>query len=118
MRIVNRRRATAATISSEAAEVSTGDTATTRGDEMARALFAGIPVTDYAATLPWYEQFFGGRPSLLPNDTEAVWEVTEHRYIYNGHRRISPGCSALLIKTGRLSYRWTRRSSAGRSSAA
>jgi predicted enzyme related to lactoylglutathione lyase len=45
-------------------------------------LFVGIPVTDYAAALPWYEQFFGGRPSFLPNDTEAVWEVAEHRYIY------------------------------------
>jgi glyoxalase/bleomycin resistance protein/dioxygenase superfamily protein len=45
-------------------------------------LFAGIPVTNYAAALPWYEQFFGGRPSFLPNDTEAVWEVAEHRYIY------------------------------------
>ena len=45
-------------------------------------LFAGIPVTGYAAALPWYERFFGGRPSFLPNDTEAVWEVAEHRYIY------------------------------------
>ena len=49
---------------------------------MALDLFAGIPVTDYAAALPWYEQFFGARPSFLPNDTEAVWEVAEHRYIY------------------------------------
>src|SRR5580700_5122168 len=45
-------------------------------------LFAGIPVTDYAAALPWYEQLFGGGPSFLPNDTEAVWELAEHRYIY------------------------------------
>ena len=44
--------------------------------------FAGIPVTDYATALPWYEQFFGRPPSFLPNDTEAVWEVAEHRYIY------------------------------------
>ena len=44
--------------------------------------FAGIPVTDYAAALPWYERLFGGRPSFLPNDIEAVWEVAEHRYIY------------------------------------
>jgi len=51
-------------------------------DEMALDLFAGIPVTDYAVALPWYEQFFGGRPSFLPNDIEAVWEVAEHRYIY------------------------------------
>ncbi len=49
---------------------------------MALDLFAGIPVTDYAAALPWYEQLFGGGPSLLPNDTEAVWELAEHRYIY------------------------------------
>jgi hypothetical protein len=49
---------------------------------MALDLFAGIPVTDYAAALPWYEQLFGGRPSFLPNDTEAVWEVAEHRYVY------------------------------------
>jgi hypothetical protein len=46
-------------------------------------LFVGIPVTDYTAALPWYEQFFGARPSFLPNDTEAVWEVAEHRYVYS-----------------------------------
>ena len=49
---------------------------------MALDLFAGIPVTDYAAALPWYERFFGAPASFLPNDTEAVWEVAEHRYIY------------------------------------
>ena len=49
---------------------------------MAMDLFAGVPVTDYAAALPWYERFFGGPPSFLPNDTEAVWELSEHRYIY------------------------------------
>ncbi|HJY66408.1 MAG TPA: hypothetical protein VJ254_06745 [Streptosporangiaceae bacterium] len=49
---------------------------------MAMDLFAGVPVTNYAAALPWYERFFGGPPSFLPNDTEAVWEVAEHRYIY------------------------------------
>jgi hypothetical protein len=45
-------------------------------------LFAGIPVSDYAAALPWYEQLLGGPPSFRPNDTEAVWEVAEHRYVY------------------------------------
>jgi len=49
---------------------------------MALDLFAGIPVTSYAGALPWYEQFFGAQPSFLPNDTEAVWEVAEHRYVY------------------------------------
>jgi predicted enzyme related to lactoylglutathione lyase len=45
-------------------------------------LFAGIPVTDYPAALPWYERLFGGPPSFLPNDIEAVWEMAEHRYVY------------------------------------
>lgn len=45
-------------------------------------LFAGIPVTDYAAALPWYERFFGAKPSFLPKEIEAVWEVAEHRYVY------------------------------------
>jgi hypothetical protein len=49
---------------------------------MALDLFAGIPVTEYGAALPWYEQFFGQPPSFLPNDTEAVWEVAEPRYSY------------------------------------
>ncbi|HEY3878818.1 MAG TPA: VOC family protein [Trebonia sp.] len=49
---------------------------------MALDLFAGIPVTDYAAALPWYERIFGAKPSFLPNDTEAVWQVAEHRYVY------------------------------------
>jgi len=49
---------------------------------MALDLFAGIPVTDYAAALPWYERLFGGPPSFRPNDTEAVWTVAEHRHIY------------------------------------
>ncbi|MEO3805472.1 VOC family protein [Nonomuraea sp. B1E8] len=49
---------------------------------MAQYLFAGIPVTDYAAALPWYERLFGGQPSFLPNDIEAVWETAENRYIY------------------------------------
>jgi hypothetical protein len=45
-------------------------------------LFAGIPVSSYAAALPWYERFFGGPASFLPNESEAVWEVAGHRYVY------------------------------------
>lgn len=49
---------------------------------MAMDLFAGIPVRDYAAAVAWYERLLGAAPSFLPNDTEAVWELAEHRYIY------------------------------------
>jgi catechol 2,3-dioxygenase-like lactoylglutathione lyase family enzyme len=45
-------------------------------------LFAGIPVADYAAALKWYERLLGSPPTFFPNDTEAVWELAEHRYVY------------------------------------
>jgi catechol 2,3-dioxygenase-like lactoylglutathione lyase family enzyme len=45
-------------------------------------LFAGIPVRDLAAATAWYEQLLGAPPAFLPNDTEAVWELAEHRYVF------------------------------------
>ena len=45
-------------------------------------LFAGIPVADYAAALSWYERLLGSEPTFFPHDTEAVWELAEHRYVY------------------------------------
>ncbi|HEY2508661.1 MAG TPA: VOC family protein [Streptosporangiaceae bacterium] len=63
---------------------------------MALDLFAGIPVTDYAAALPWYERLFGGRPSFLPNDVEAVWELAEHRYVYIVQRPERAGRALVL----------------------
>ena len=48
-------------------------------------LFAGIPVSDYAAALAWYERLLGSPPSFIPDETEAVWELAEHRYVYIVH---------------------------------
>jgi hypothetical protein len=45
-------------------------------------LFAGIAVADFAKTMPWYEQLFACAPALCPYETEAVWEVAPHRYVY------------------------------------
>ena len=45
-------------------------------------LFAGIPVTNYTAALEWYERLMGSPPTFFPHDTEAVWELAEHRYMY------------------------------------
>ncbi|GAA3776978.1 VOC family protein [Streptomyces phyllanthi] len=53
---------------------------------MAVDLFAGIPVNDYAAALVWYERLLGSPPTFIPNDTEAVWELAEHRYVHIEHR--------------------------------
>ena len=49
-------------------------------------LFAGIPVADYAAALEWYERLLGSPPAFIPNDSEAVWELAEHRYVYIEHK--------------------------------
>src|SRR3954447_10623358 len=49
---------------------------------MALELFAGIPVSNYAAGLAWYERLFGSPPAFFPNDVEAVWELAEHRWVY------------------------------------
>jgi catechol 2,3-dioxygenase-like lactoylglutathione lyase family enzyme len=45
-------------------------------------LFAGLPVSDYQRALTWYERLLGSEPAFLPNATEAVWELAEHRYLY------------------------------------
>jgi catechol 2,3-dioxygenase-like lactoylglutathione lyase family enzyme len=45
-------------------------------------LFAGIPVRHYTTAVAWYERLLGAAPSFLPNETEAVWEIAEHRYLY------------------------------------
>ena len=49
---------------------------------MALDLFAGIPVNDYAAALGWYQQLFGSPPTFFASDTEAVWELAEHRWVF------------------------------------
>jgi hypothetical protein len=49
---------------------------------MSMDLFAGIPVRDYGAAVAWYERLLGAAPSFLPNDTEAVWELADHRYLF------------------------------------
>ena len=45
-------------------------------------LFAGISVRDYAAAVAWYGRLLGAPPSFLPNDTEAVWELADHQYVF------------------------------------
>jgi len=45
-------------------------------------LFAGIPVGDHERALAWYERLLGSAPSFLPNATEAVWELADHRSVF------------------------------------
>ncbi len=49
---------------------------------MAIDLFAGVPVSDFAAGVAWFERLLGGPASFQPHDTESVWTLAEHRYVY------------------------------------
>src|SRR5690349_16025078 len=60
-------------------------------------LFTGIPVSSLAAGLAWYEQLFGTPPSFFPNDTEAVWELADHRYIFIEQRPEHAGHARHLV---------------------
>ena len=60
-------------------------------------LFAGIPVSDYASALVWYERLFGTPPSFFPNDVEAVWQVADHGYVYVVQRPADAGHAAALV---------------------
>ena len=56
------------------------------GLAMAVDVFAGIPVSDFAGALAWYERLWGAEPSFRPNDSEAVWGLVEHGWIFIEHR--------------------------------
>ena len=64
---------------------------------MALDLFAGISVRDLAAALAWYERLLGAPPAFFPNDVEAVWELTEHRYLYVELRPAHAGHALLTL---------------------
>jgi catechol 2,3-dioxygenase-like lactoylglutathione lyase family enzyme len=60
-------------------------------------LFAGIPVTSYAAAVEWYGRLFGAPPSFLPTEIEAVWKLAEHRYVFIEQRPEHAGHTRHLI---------------------
>ena len=49
---------------------------------MSLDLFAGLPVSDFARALGWYERLWGSPPTFMAHPTEAVWELAEHRFVY------------------------------------
>ncbi|WP_043622711.1 VOC family protein [Nonomuraea candida] len=63
-------------------------------------LFACIPVADYAAALLWYERLLGGPPTYVASDTEAVWELAEHRSLAVEHRPGHAGHTMVVIFDG------------------
>jgi predicted enzyme related to lactoylglutathione lyase len=45
-------------------------------------VFAGIPVSDYRAARPWYEQLFGRAPDVNVTDHECMWQLAAAGWVY------------------------------------
>ena len=45
-------------------------------------IFGGIHVRDFEAAKAWYTRLFGSGPTFLAHETEAVWELAEHQYVF------------------------------------
>lgn len=65
-------------------------------------LFAGVPVAEYVSALKWYEQLLGSAPAFFPRETEAVWELAEHRYLYIVQQPNNAGHGRLTLFVGDL----------------
>jgi catechol 2,3-dioxygenase-like lactoylglutathione lyase family enzyme len=62
-------------------------------------VFAGLPVSDYAAAVEWYEQLLGRPPDMIPTDGEAMWHLREGASLYvvvDAHRA-GGGHAALAV---------------------
>ena len=60
-------------------------------------LFAGIYVRDYEAAKDWHVRFWGSEPSFVAHETECVWELAEHRFVYINEDEGRAGLSALTL---------------------
>jgi hypothetical protein len=59
--------------------------------------FAGVPVRSLAGSRAWFGRLLGCEPSFLPNDSEAVWELAEHRFLYAKQDPARAGNALILV---------------------
>ncbi len=62
-------------------------------------VFAGLLVSDIVAARAWYERLFGKPPSLDPHDTESVWQLEEHAFVYVNEDTERAGRSVMTVFT-------------------
>ncbi len=65
-------------------------------------LFAGVPVADLAAAMPWYEGLFGRRADVVANDDEVMWRVSEGGWLYVVRDAARAGHAVVTISVGDL----------------
>jgi catechol 2,3-dioxygenase-like lactoylglutathione lyase family enzyme len=49
---------------------------------MVLELFAGVAVSDLPRAVRWFDRLLGEVETFVPNDTERVWTLGEHRHVY------------------------------------
>ena len=45
-------------------------------------LFACVPVSDFEASLAWYERLFARPPDVIAHEHEVMWLVTDRSWLY------------------------------------
>jgi predicted enzyme related to lactoylglutathione lyase len=62
-------------------------------------LFAGVPVTELDSMVAWYVRLLGRPPDLVPNDSEAAWQLAGTGWIYvvANPERAGNGLLTLLV---------------------
>lgn len=45
-------------------------------------VFTSVAVADFHSTLAWYERLMGRQPDMIPNDNEAVWQLSGKAWLY------------------------------------
>lgn len=72
---------------------------------MSLDLFAGVPVSDHATAVEWYQRLLGSPPAFSPHATESVWELAEHRYVYVVEQPERAGCGLVTLFVDDLDVR-------------
>lgn len=60
-------------------------------------VFSGLPVTELAHALAWYERLIGRPPDMRPHDQEATWQLTDAASIYVVVDRVRAGRGLLTV---------------------
>jgi predicted enzyme related to lactoylglutathione lyase len=65
-------------------------------------LFAGLAVSDYQSACGWYERLFGRPPDVLPQEDEALWQLTSTTSVYVVRDRGRAGQALLTLAVENL----------------
>ena len=60
-------------------------------------VLAGIPTSNYAAGLAWYENLFGRPPDVIVKEDECLWQLADHGLVYVVEDRERAGKALLTL---------------------